>query len=118
MVKIARIPNRYLGLLTLTMSFIGVYTLRNSFTDCIIAAVFGILGLILKRLELPTVPIILGMVLGPIMEAKFRTSMARVETPLDFINRPISGTIFAIIVVAVAWHAWYTWRNMKRKKKA
>ena len=117
-VKIARIPNRYLGLLTLTMSFIGVYTLRNSFTDCIIAAVFGILGLILKRLELPTVPIILGMVLGPIMEAKFRTSMARVETPLDFINRPISGTIFAIIVVAVAWHAWYTWRNMNRRKKA
>jgi putative tricarboxylic transport membrane protein len=114
-VKVAKIPSRYLGMLTLTMSFIGVYTLRNSFTDCIIASVFGVLGLILKRLELPTVPIILGMVLGPIMESKFRTSMARVETPLDFINRPISGTIFAIIVLSILGHAWHTWRTAKRK---
>ncbi len=49
---------------------------------------FGVLGLILKRLNLPIVPIILGMVLGGIMEVKLRTSMVRVKTPLDFIDRP------------------------------
>ncbi|MBU2983703.1 tripartite tricarboxylate transporter permease [Lentibacter algarum] len=117
-VKIAKIPNRYLGMLTLTMSFIGVYTLRNSFTDCIIASVFGFIGLILKRMELPTTPIVLGMVLGPIMEAKFRTSMARVETPLDFINRPISGTIFGIIVLCIVAQIFLKVRAARRQKAA
>ena len=58
--------------------------------DCAICAVFGLLGYILKRLKLPIVPIVLGMVLGNIMEQKFRASLARVETPLDFIDRPVS----------------------------
>ena len=60
-----------------------------------------ILGYILKRLKLPIVPIVLGMVLGNIMEQKFRASLARVETPLDFIDRPVSATIFVFIVLAL-----------------
>ena len=62
------------------------------------------LGFWLKKLQLPIVPIILGMVLGGIMEQKFRSSLLRIDTPLDFINRPVSGTIFAIIVIALVVH--------------
>ena len=115
-VKVASIPNRYLGVLTLALSFIGVYALRNSVTDCLLAAVFGVLGVVLKRLDLPTVPIILGMVLGQIMEAKFRTSMARIDHYYEFINRPISGTIFAIIVIAILTHLFFQikyWRQSR-----
>ena len=72
--------------------------------DCAVCAVFGLIGYILKRLKLPLVPIVLGMVLGGIMEQRFRASLARIETPLDFINRPVSGTIFAIIVIALVAH--------------
>ena len=79
----------------------GVYSLRNSIVDCAICAVFGFLGYILKRLKLPIVPIALGMVLGNIMEKKFRANLARVETPLDFIDRPVSATLFAFIVLAL-----------------
>lgn len=94
--RVVAIPNRFLGMLILTLSFVGVYSLRNSVTDCIVAAAFGMFGLILKRLDLPTTPIILGMVLGDIMETKFRTSLARVDVPLDFINRPIAAMIFCL----------------------
>ena len=66
--------------------------------DCAICAVFGFLGYILKRLKLP---IVLGMMLGKIMEQKFRASLARVETPLDFIDRLVSATIFVFIVLAL-----------------
>ncbi len=59
--------------------------------DCALAAGFGVFGLVLKRLNLPVVPIILGMVLGGIMEVKLRSSMARVKTPLDFVDRPIAA---------------------------
>ncbi|MDB4002201.1 tripartite tricarboxylate transporter permease [Oceanospirillaceae bacterium] len=102
--KIIQIPTRFLGVVILTLSFVGVYSLRNSITDCAVAAGFGVFGLILKRLNLPIVAIILGMVLGGIMEVKLRSSMARVTTPLDFIDRPISAAIFGIIVLVIVLH--------------
>jgi len=113
LVQVIRIPNRYLGVIVLTLSLVGVYSLRNSLIDCAVAASFGVVGFILRRLHLPVVPIVLGMVLGRILDEKFRASMARVETPLDFIDRPVSGTIFAIIVAALAFHAISLWRERK-----
>ncbi|AUQ97459.1 tripartite tricarboxylate transporter permease [Phaeobacter inhibens] len=102
--RIIRIPTRFLGVLILLLSFVGVYSLRNSLTDCMIAAGFGVLGLILKRLNLPIVPIILGMVLGGIMEVKLRSALPRIKTPLDMIDRPISFILFALIVLVLALH--------------
>jgi putative tricarboxylic transport membrane protein len=104
LLKVINVPGRFLGACILVLSFVGVYSLRNSIIDCAVCAVFGLIGYILKRLKLPLVPIILGMVLGGIMEQRFRASLARIETPLDFINRPVSGTIFAIIIIALIAH--------------
>ncbi len=102
--RIIRIPTRFLGVMILLLSFVGVYSLRNSLTDCMIAAVFGVFGLILKRLNLPIVPIILGMVLGGIMEVKLRSALPRLKTPLDMIDRPIAFIIFVIILLVIAFH--------------
>jgi len=79
--------------------------------------VFGILGFILKRLELPLVPIILGMVLGGIMETKLRTSMMRVDTPLDFINRPIALILFLIIVAVIVTHFYSLIKRHRQDQK-
>ena len=113
LLKVIAIPNRFLGMAILTMSFVGVYSLRNSATDCIIASAFGVLGLVLKRLNLPVVPIILGIVLGGIAENKFRTSLPRIHSPLDWINRPIAATIFGLIVVVLIAHFWTLFRARK-----
>jgi len=101
---IIRVPTRFLGMLILLLSFVGVYSLRNSLTDCMIAAGFGILGLVLKRLNLPIVPIILGMVLGGIMEVKLRSALPRLKTPFDMIDRPISFILFVLILLVLALH--------------
>ncbi|WP_298852083.1 tripartite tricarboxylate transporter permease [uncultured Ruegeria sp.] len=104
LLKIIQIPTRFLGIMILTLSFVGVFSLRNSVTDCAIAAGFGVFGLILKRLNLPIVPIILGMVLSGIMEVKLRSAMARVKTPLDFIDRPIAAILFIMILGIILLH--------------
>ncbi len=104
LLKVIAIPNRFLGMTILTLSFVGVYSLRNSLTDCMVAAGFGILGLILKRLNLPIVPIILGMVLGGIMEVKLRSAMARIKTPFDMIDRPIAFLLFLAILFVIGLH--------------
>ncbi|HHL21605.1 MAG TPA: hypothetical protein ENJ52_08760 [Aliiroseovarius sp.] len=117
LIKVVKIPNRFLGMAVLTLSFVGVYSLRNSVTDCILAAAFGVLGFVLKRLSLPIVPIILGMVLGGIMEVKLRAGMARVKTPLDFIDRPIAMILFLAILLVLGLHFLRVWREYRAKKQ-
>jgi len=112
--RIIQVPTRFLGMVILTLSFVGVYSLRNSIIDCAIASAFGILGLILKRLNLPIVPIVLGMVLGGIMEVKLRSSLARVNTPLDFVDRPIAAFLALMIVLVIIMHV----RTLRREHKA
>ncbi|SEF67035.1 tripartite tricarboxylate transporter permease [Jhaorihella thermophila] len=118
LVKVVKIPNRFLGVCVLTLSFVGVYSLRNSVSDCVMAAGFGVLGYILKRLSWPIVPIILGMVLGGIMEVKLRAGMARVKTPWDFIDRPIAFILFFVIIIVLAVHARHVWQDRKALKEA
>ncbi|MDF0602710.1 tripartite tricarboxylate transporter permease [Psychromarinibacter sp. C21-152] len=114
--RIIRIPTRFLGVMILTLSFVGVYSLRNSITDCMMAAGFGILGLVLKRQNLPIVPIVLGMVLGGIMETKLRSAMARVDTPLDFVNRPIAAILALAILALIALHVWGVIREHRNRE--
>ncbi len=116
LIKVVKIPNRFLGVAILILSFVGVFSLRNSFTDCILAAGFGVFGYILKRLDLPVVPIVLGMVLGNIMEVKLRSAMARVKSPLDFIDRPIAAILFAIILIVLVLHFRRVLLDRKERK--
>ena len=115
LLKIIQIPQRFLGVTILGLSFVGVYTLRNSIIDCIMCVVFGVFGYALKRLNLPIVPIVLGMVLGTIMEQRFRASQAKIDTLFDYINRPISGTIFVIIVISLLIHFWVIWSQYRKE---
>ena len=117
LLQIIRIPSRFLGVAILTLSFVGVYSLRNSVTDCAMAAALGVLGFILKRLNLPIVPIILGMVLGGIMESKLRTSMSRVKEPWDFIDRPVAFILFLIILLVLGLFVRTAWKDFKARRE-
>ncbi|PRY84793.1 tripartite tricarboxylate transporter permease [Donghicola tyrosinivorans] len=117
LMKVMLIPNRFLGMMIMTFSLIGVYSLRNSLTDIFVAAGFGVFGMILKRLDWPTSPVILGIVLGGLMEDKLRTAMARVRSPLEFIERPIAMVLFAMIVAAVGIHFYTLWRDTRTSKE-
>ena len=92
------IPNRLLGCFILILSFVGVFSIRNSFADCMFAAGFGYLGFILRRLDWPLVPIVLGMVLGSIMVEKLTAGASQIKTIADLVNRPVSGTLFVVIL--------------------
>lgn len=111
LLRIIRVPTRFLGLAILMLSFVGVYSLRNSVSDCIIAAGFGVFGLILRRLDLPIVPIILGMVLGGIMEPKLRVAMTRIDTPLDMFDRPVSAILVVLICAVLAATVWSAFKR-------
>lgn len=117
LMKAMSIPSRFLGMMILTFSLIGVYSLRNSLVDVAVASAFGVFGFILKRLDYPTSPIILGIVLGKLMEDKLRTATARVSSPWEFIDRPIAFILFMMIVIAIAAQVWSVWKGRKAKMK-
>ncbi len=98
------------GMVILTLSFIGVCSLRNSVVDCTIGEGFGVLGLVLKRSNLTFVPI----VLGGIMEVKLRSAMIRVKDPMDFVERPIAAILAIPIVLVIVMHI----RTLRQEHKA
>jgi putative tricarboxylic transport membrane protein len=80
--------------------YIGIYSINNAPADVIIAAVFGIIGYWLVKHEFEPAPLILGFVLGPLMEENLRRAMliARGDWTV-FITRPISGALIGTAVL-------------------
>ena len=101
--RIIYVPNRLLGAFILILAFVGVFSIRNAFTDCMFAAGFGLLGYILRRLDWPLVPIVLGLVLGSIMIDKLTAGSSQIKTVFDLVNRPVSGTLFVVILCVLAF---------------
>ena len=57
------------------ISFVGIYSLSGSYFDLLLMVAFGVLGWVLRKLDVPTVPIILGILLGGHMEDSLRRAM-------------------------------------------
>ena len=90
-VQLLKVPYRFLYLAILLFCAIGVYTVNNSYSAVIIAAFFGVVGFVLMRLECEPAPMILGFVLGPLMEENLRRAMKiSGGDPMIFVQRPIS----------------------------
>ena len=98
-VQLLRVPYRLLFPAILIFCYIGVYSLNNAPFDVVITAVFGLVGYVLIKLDFEPAPMLLGFVLGPLMEENLRRAMliARGD-PTTFLTRPISATLIAIAV--------------------
>ena len=112
--KIIRVPTRFLGVMILILSFVGVYFIRNSFVDCIFAVIFGYIGFIFRRLDWPLVPIVLGLVLGSIILERLTAGAGQIKTALDLINRPVSGTLFVVILMVIGFIIWTSISNRRK----
>jgi putative tricarboxylic transport membrane protein len=96
-VKILKIPYRLLMPLILLCCLIGAYSINNNVVDVITMIIFGIVGYILRKSDYEMAPLILAYVLGPMLEAHFRTSLVISDGNLGiFLERPISCVTLAI----------------------
>jgi len=93
-------PYRILYLAILMFCAIGVYSVDNNASKIIVAAFFGILGYVFIRQRCDPAPLLLGFVLGPMLEENLRRSM-RISggDPMIFLQRPISAVLLAVAVV-------------------
>lgn len=91
-VKLLQVPYRFLFPAAVFFMCIGVYSSKNSLFDVLQVAAFGVVGAIFLALEFPISPIVLGFVLGPMLEENFRRALVLSRGHLGvFIDRPISA---------------------------
>jgi TctA family transporter len=82
---------------------VGAYTLSNTTTDVILMAVFGVVGYVLVKLDCEPAPLLLGFVLGPMMEENLRRSMLLSRgDPSIFVTQPISLALLISAAVLLA----------------
>jgi TctA family transporter len=97
-IKLLTVPYRLLYPSILVFCCIGVYSISNSPFDVMQTAVFGVVGFVFTKLECEPAPLILGFILGPLMEENLRRAMLLSRgDPLVFFQRPIS---LAMLIVA------------------
>jgi TctA family transporter len=101
-VKLLTIPYHLLFPIILVFSAIGVFSVNNSGFDVYLMALFGVLGYGLSKLECEPAPLLLGFILGPMMEENMRRALVLARGDFTvFVTRPISAAMLLIAVVAL-----------------
>jgi len=101
-VKLLTIPYRHLYPAILVFCCIGVYSVNNTVFDIYLTAAFGILGYIFMKFKCEAPPLLLGFVLGPMMEENFRRALLLSRGDYSvFVTRPLSGCLLAAAFLLV-----------------
>jgi TctA family transporter len=102
-VQLLRVPYKYMYPSILVFCCIGAYSLNNSVFDIYMMGAASLLGYVLTRLKLDTAPLLLGFVLGPMMEEHLRRAMLLSRGDwMTFLERPISASILGVAALALA----------------
>jgi putative tricarboxylic transport membrane protein len=102
-IRFLKVPYRLLFPTILLFSCIGIYSVASSPADVILTAGFAIAGWAMTRLGLETAPLLLGFVLGRLLEENLRRALAIGRGDLEvFLRRPISAAFIALAVVVIA----------------
>jgi putative tricarboxylic transport membrane protein len=98
-VKLLKIPKPQLYAGILIFATIGVYGMRQSGFDLFLMLAIGLLGVLMRRFDFPTAPVIVGMILGPLAEAQMRNALSIGEGKWTvFLERPASLVLLLIVV--------------------
>ncbi len=114
-VKLLKIPKAQLYAGILIFATVGVYGMRQSAFDLVLLYGIGVVGVLMRRFDFPTAPVIVGMILGPLMEAQMRNALAIGEGSwLVFVQRPMSATLLALVALILCG-PWLVrrWRSGK-----
>lgn len=101
-IGILKVPKIYLMPIVAALSIVGAYAINNRAFDIIVCLVFGVLGYILDKMEYSPAPIVLGIILGNMIDENFRRALIVSDGSLSiFVTRPISLIFLVIIVITI-----------------
>lgn len=114
--QIIRIPYNILGPIILVLCIVGGFAIRNNMLDVWMILVFGIIGYLFEKYDIPTAPIVIGAVLGSLSEQSFRRSLVMSSNGAAiFFERPVAAVL---IVLGIISFAYPFYRSYKKRRKA
>jgi len=105
-VKLLKVPKPQLYAGILIFATVGVYGMRQSAFDLFLLYGVGLLGLVMRRFNFPTAPVLVGMILGPLAEAQLRNAISIGEgSAMIFLQRPMSLGLLLVIslILLLPW---------------
>ncbi len=113
--SVFKIPYSALFPAILFFCCIGTYSVNNNVQDVLVTAAFGLAGYLFLRLKLDPAPLMLGFILGPMLEENFRRALLLSRGSFTtFVTQPISGTLLALIAAFILWQLIaFFWRSAK-----
>jgi putative tricarboxylic transport membrane protein len=101
-VRLLYIPSGILMPLILAVSTIGIYAINGNPVELYFGLIFGIMGYIFRKVDIPVAPMVLSLVLGGIMEQSFRQAMTiSGANPIVFVKSPICQTLVALSILSI-----------------
>ncbi len=116
-VSLLRIPFSWLYPAILVFVALGVYSVNNNSFDIYMVAILGVLGYLFMLLRFEAAPLLLGYILGPMVEENMRRALLLSRgDPIIFIDRPISATLLAVTVAMLGWTIFkFVQRSLRRR---
>ena len=109
--RITLVPNKLLWPMIFAVSVCGTYSLNQSIIDVWLMLLFGVIGFFMRRYGFSVVPVIIGLILGELVEGTLRQSLVIFDGNwLMFLQRPIALTFFVLSLIALSFPL------IKRKK--
>lgn len=113
-VKLLAVPFDILYPIVLVFICVGAYVIHNSVLDIFMMLFFGCIGYGMRLLRFEPAPLLIGLVLGPLLETYLRRSLIVSHgDPLVFFERPISGSILAASAIVLAWSFRKSWASQR-----
>lgn len=111
-VRALLIPPQILALCILVMCVVGSFAIRNTLFDVGVMMIIGLVGYILMKVRIPVTPIVLGLILGPVLERESRTAMVMSEDKLSIFYTSVPSVLFlGLAALVIGLHAVSSWRG-------
>jgi putative tricarboxylic transport membrane protein len=115
LLRVLELPEVLVSVYVVMLCILGAFAARNNITDVWLIVVFGVVGYLCERLRFPITPMVLGVILGPLAETNFMTTMISFGNDWTvFFTRPISGTVMAVAVATIVYPVLRQWQRRRR----
>ena len=103
-VQLLKIPFEKLLAFILVIAITGTYATNNSVTEVYITVIFGVIGYLMKKVDLPAAPVIMGIILGPMIETHFRRALIISNGAYStFFTHPISAVFLCAAIISILY---------------
>ncbi len=118
LVQVLRVPQHIIVPIIFVLCTVGSFAIAGRVFDIYVMLAFGTIGFVLRHYGYPMAPLVLGIVLGDLLEKNLRRALVLSDGDLSpFFTRPISGLFAALIVGTIAWKLW-SLRRLRSKLAA